>query len=70
MLEITTAKQEKIALSVRETSQATGLSQPFVRLEINRGNLRAVRPGNSRRVLILKDDLVSYLNKGEKTDEQ
>ena len=43
--------QERIAFSVRELADQTGLSQPFIRLEIRRGNLRASKVG--RRVIVL-----------------
>lgn len=49
----------KIALSVSEVSERSGLSKSFLRLEIRRKNLPARKIG--RRVLILADDLRSYL---------
>jgi hypothetical protein len=54
-----------IALSVETASAASSLSKPFLRNEIRAGKLRVVRPGNSRRVLILMPDFLDYLNGGE-----
>ncbi len=51
----------KLAYSVDEVSAMTTLSPGFLRKEISKGNLLVVRPGNSRRVLILKNDLAAYL---------
>jgi excisionase family DNA binding protein len=53
-----------IAISVERASQVSSLSKPFLRNEIRAGKLRVVRPGNSRRVLILMSDFMDYL-KGE-----
>ncbi len=70
MLEMITETQDQpIALSIENASRLSSLSKPFLRLEINRGKLRVVRPGNSRRVLIMMTDFMNYLNEGE-TDEQ
>ena len=66
MFEVATAKRKK-AYSIKEVSEETSLSQPFVRLEIKRGNLKAGRFGS--RVLITENSLSQYLNKGE-NDEQ
>ncbi len=60
-----TITPNKIAYSVEEISEQTTLSKAFLRLEIKRGKLRVVRPGNSRRVLIMMSDFMNYLNKGE-----
>jgi excisionase family DNA binding protein len=56
-----------IAISVEQASRASSLSKPFLRNEIRAGKLRIVRPGNSRRVLILMSDFLEYL-KGENTN--
>ncbi len=64
---ITEAK-DQIAVSVEQASNISTLSKPFLRNEIRAGKLRVVRPGNSRRVLIMMSDFMNYL-KGE-TDEQ
>lgn len=54
--------QQRIAFSVREVALQTGLSQPFIRLEIKRGNLRASRVG--RRVVVLVTAMDEWLDKG------
>ncbi len=65
MLEMITETQDQpIALSIERASRLSDLSKPFLRLEITRGKLRVVRPGNSRRVLIMMSDFMNYL-KGE-----
>ncbi len=67
MLDTITEKQEKFAYSVEEISAQTTLSKAFLRNEIRAGKLKVKRCG--RRVLILKDDFMNYLN-GENTDEK
>jgi excisionase family DNA binding protein len=67
MFEVATVKRKK-AYSIKEVSEETSLSQPFVRLEIKRGNLKAGRFGS--RVLITENSLSQYLNKGENKDEK
>ncbi len=62
-----TETQNKIAYSVEEISEQTTLSKAFLRNEIRAGKLKVKRCG--RRVLILKDDFMDYLN-GENTDEK
>jgi excisionase family DNA binding protein len=57
----------KMAYSVEEISEATTLSKAFLRNEIRAGKLKVKRCG--RRVLILKDDFMNYLN-GETNDEK
>ena len=57
----------KIAYSVEEISEQTTLSKAFLRNEIRAGKLKVKRCG--RRVLILKDDFMNYLN-GESKDEK
>jgi excisionase family DNA binding protein len=52
----------KVAWSVLEISQATGLSAPFLRREIKRGALQAQRFG--RRILVLDQALQNYLLEG------
>ncbi len=66
MFEVATVKSKK-AYSIKEVSEETSLSQPFVRLEIKRGNLKAGRFGS--RVLITENSLSQYIDKGE-NDEQ
>jgi hypothetical protein len=54
--------------AVSETEEKESLSKPFLRNEIRAGKLRVVRPGNSRRVVIMMTDFMSYL-KGEEEGE-
>jgi excisionase family DNA binding protein len=54
--------QEKIAWSLAEISECTGLSIAYLRNEARRGSLPVKRFG--RRVLVLRDDLQRYLEKG------
>lgn len=66
MLGTITEKKGKLAYSVEEISEQTTLSKAFLRNEIRAGKLKVKRCG--RRVLILKDDFMDYLN-GENQDE-
>ena len=68
MIGAITETKDQIAVSVEQASNISTLSKPFLRNEIRAGKLRVVRPGNSRRVLIMMSDFMNYL-KGE-TDEQ
>ncbi len=61
--------QPPIALSVETASKLSSLSKPFLRLEIKRGRLRVVRPGGSRRVVILTSDFMNYLNGGSENEK-
>ena len=56
-------ENRKLAYSVEEISEQTTLSKAFLRNEIRAGHLKVKRCG--RRVLILKDDFMNYLNRGE-----
>lgn len=67
MLETVDNKSEKLAYSVEEISERTTLSKSFLRNEIRAGKLRVVRPGNSRRVLVLREDLQAYLKRKPQT---
>ena len=67
MLQNTSEQQNKMAYSVEEISDQTTLSKAFLRNEIRAGKLKVKRCG--RRVLILKDDFMNYLN-GENADEK
>lgn len=58
----------KLAYSVEEMSEQTTLSKAFLRNEIRAGKLKVKRCG--RRVLILKDDFMNYLNEGENKNEK
>lgn len=55
-------KQNKLAYSVNEIAEMLPLSKAFIRGEIRRKNLSATKFG--RRVLIMKDELIAYLEKG------
>jgi hypothetical protein len=68
MIEAISETTNAIAISVERASQVSSLSKPFLRNEIRAGKLRVVRPGNSRRVVILMSDFLDYLN-GENTNE-
>jgi predicted DNA-binding transcriptional regulator AlpA len=59
--------QIPLALSVETASKLSSLSKPHLWNEIKNGNLPVKRPGGSRRVVILMDDFLVYLQ-GE-TDE-
>jgi len=52
----------RLAWSLKEISGATKLSVPFLRLEISRKALKAVRCG--RRVLVNDEELRRYLSEG------
>ncbi len=60
-------EKQRLAYSVEEISEQTTLSKAFLRNEIRAGKLKVKRCG--RRVLILKDDFMNYLD-GENTDEK
>jgi excisionase family DNA binding protein len=57
-------EQKKLAYSVNEIAEMLPLSKAFIRGEIRRKNLSATKFG--RRVLIMKDELIAYLEKGSK----
>lgn len=59
-----------VAISVETAASLSSLSKPFLRNEIRAGKLRVVRPGNSRRVLIMMADFMNYLNEGENENEK
>lgn len=54
---------QKISFSVADAASMTTLSKAYLWNEIKAGNLKASKIG--RRVLILRDDLMDYLKKGE-----
>lgn len=64
-----TETKDQIAVSVEQASNISTLSKPFLRNEIRAGKLRVVRPGNSRRVLIMMTDFLDYL-RGENENEK
>ncbi len=49
----------RLALTVEQAAEATGLSRSFLYLEIDEGRLRAVKPRGATRILIW--DLIDYL---------
>jgi hypothetical protein len=53
---------QRIAWSLAEISEATGLSLGFLRNDVRRGALPVRKFG--RRVLVLDQDLRAYLDKG------
>lgn len=53
----------KQAYSIKEVSEQTSLSQPFIRLEIKRGKLKAKKFGT--RTIISSQNLSNYLNGDE-----
>jgi excisionase family DNA binding protein len=53
---------QRIAWSLAEVSEATGLSLGFLRNDVRRGALPTRKFG--RRVLVLDQDLKAYLEKG------
>jgi hypothetical protein len=60
--------QKRIAWSLADISEATGLSLGFLRNDVRRGALRIKKFG--RRVLVLDSDLRAYLNRGEPDEER
>ena len=60
--------KERLAFSVEECAALTSISKAMLRKEIKAGRLKVKRAG--RRVLILKDDFMNYLNEGENEDEK
>ena len=59
---------ERVAWSLREIANATGLSLGFLRNEVRRGVLRVKRFG--RRVLVLDEDLKVYLSEGSHKEDE
>lgn len=57
------SKIDRLSYSVDEIATAHGLSASFIRLEISRGRLRAIRAG--RRVLIPRASLEAYFAAAE-----
>lgn len=55
-------QQKRLALSIAEISEACGVSVPFVRLEIRRGKLRALKLG--RRLVVPIEALREWLDAG------
>lgn len=63
MLSVTDC-QAKLAWSIEEIANATGLSKNFLRYEVKRNNLPVRKFG--RRVLVLNNDLIEYIESGSK----
>ena len=58
---------QRVAWSLAEVSEATGLSLGFLRNDVRRGVLPTRKFG--RRILVLDQDLKAYLEKGSEKDE-
>lgn len=58
---------QKIAWSLGDISEATGLSLGFLRKEVRSKRLPIKRFG--RRVLVLDEDLKSYLSRGSENEK-
>jgi excisionase family DNA binding protein len=58
---------QRVAWSLAEISEATGLSLGFLRNDVRRGALSTRKFG--RRVLVLDQDLKTYLEKGSEKNE-
>ena len=58
---------QRVAWSLAEISEATGLSLGFLRNDVRRGSLPTRKFG--RRVLVLDQDLKAYLEKGSEKNE-
>ena len=56
---ISITREDRLAWSLREAAQALGVSERFLRNEIHRGRLGAIKRG--RRVLIRTETLDRYL---------
>ncbi len=63
MLGIMTETNERLAWSVEECAALTSISKAMLRKEIKAGRLPVKRCG--RRVLILKEDFLNFLNGGK-----
>jgi hypothetical protein len=59
---------QRVAWSLGEISEATGLSLGFLRNDVRRGALPTRKFG--RRVLVLDQDLKAYLETGSETQDQ
>jgi excisionase family DNA binding protein len=59
---------QRVAWSLQEVSEATGLSLGFLRKDMRRGVLRVKRFG--RRVLVLDEDLKVYLSQGSRKEAE
>jgi excisionase family DNA binding protein len=66
MLDVTKI-ENRVAFGLAEFAEMVGVSEAMLKKEIRAGRLPVKRCG--RRVLILKDDFMNYLN-GETKDEK
>ena len=66
MLETMTKTQAKLAYSVKEASHQSSLCGSYLRRKIKSGELEVQRIGT--RVLILHDDLIEFLKRGNETN--
>ncbi len=64
MLETITETQNRLAYSVEECAALTSISKAMLRKEIKAGRLKVKRAG--RRILILKDDFISFFERRRK----
>jgi excisionase family DNA binding protein len=60
---LTAAKKVKLAYSLAEMAEATGVSVPLLRAEIIRGNLKPVRIG--RRIVVPAHECDRFLEAAE-----
>jgi hypothetical protein len=61
--------RDKLAISIAEASVLSSLSKPHLINEIRNGNLPVKRPGNSRRIVIMMDDFMTYLSGGSENEK-
>lgn len=54
--------QQRLTWSIADVARMTGLSIPFLRYEVRRGNLLVKRFG--RRVTVRSEELIRYLEEG------
>ncbi len=66
MLEVITDTNNRLAFSVEECAALSSISKAMLRKEIKAGRLKVKRAG--RRVLILKDDFLNYLEDGNEDE--
>lgn len=57
------ALQNKFAFSLAEVAELTGLSEPFLRLQVKAGKLKVTRIG--RRVLVNRSSLNEFIGETE-----
>jgi hypothetical protein len=59
---------KKLAWTLQEISESTGLSLAFYRKEVKAKRLKIINLG--RRIVVLDEDLVDYLKSGSVGDKQ